>query len=46
MDIKFETIMSEYDELLAQANRTIVVLKAENAQLREELSKKEGEANG
>lgn len=46
MEISAQMIMAEYDELLAQANRNIVLLKAENAILKEELSKKEGEANG
>jgi len=46
MEISAEKLMSEYDEMLAQANRTIVLLRAENAILREELAKKEGDTNG
>lgn len=43
MEISVEDIMREYEVLLAQANRTVVLLKAENAKLKEELTKKEGE---
>ena len=46
MEIRTEHIMMKYDELLAQANRAIVLLSAENVALKEELSKKEGEPNG
>lgn len=43
VELNVEAIMSEYDELLANANRQIALLRAENAKLRELLNKKEGE---